>query len=63
VKTPAQITDNIHTWVQAFALPLEHPYAAASGADGIARLSKRRRTALQSDTRMALTSLQVVLLN
>lgn len=38
-KSPAQITDNIHAWMQAFVMPLEHPYAAASGTDGMARLS------------------------
>ena len=38
-KYPIPVHDNIHSWMQAFVLPLDHPYAAVSGADGIARLA------------------------
>jgi hypothetical protein len=38
-KSPAAVVDNIHEWLRAYLLPLDHPYAAATGADGIARLS------------------------
>jgi len=37
--TPVAVQDNIHEWLRAYLLPLDHPYAAATGADGIARLS------------------------
>ena len=33
-KTPVSVTCDIHPWMQAYHLPLDHPYAAISGDDG-----------------------------
>jgi hypothetical protein len=37
---PLEIKCNIHTWMNAFALPLDHPFAAITKADGTYRIEK-----------------------
>src|SRR5262245_39711752 len=37
-KAPLPVKCNIHTWMQAYVLPLSHPYAAVTGDDGAATL-------------------------
>jgi hypothetical protein len=38
-RAPSPVTDGIHPWLIAYLLPLNHPYAAVSDADGVARLA------------------------
>jgi uncharacterized protein (TIGR03067 family) len=37
-RSPLPLRCDIHTWMRAYLLPLDHPYAAVSGKDGVARL-------------------------
>jgi hypothetical protein len=37
-RFPLPVTCNIHSWMQVYLLPLDHPYAGVSGKDGFARI-------------------------